>query len=266
VTSYFQPLQPDIQSRSPAGLRDLWVDRVDANLLLASLPPADFDLLAPDLRDAMLDRGSVLHESGEPIRDVYFPREGLIGLLCPMPDGRAVETASIGRDGAVGITAALGAPIAHSRAVVHLPVRAVQIPAARLADIADRSKAVHRMIVCYTDAFLGQAQQLVACSTLHPVQERMCRWLLQARDRAGSDTLPVTQEYLSDVLGVQRTTVTLISRMLQTQGIINVRRGRIQVRDLKALEGKACACYGAMLRLAAESSRHPELSHASPAR
>jgi CRP-like cAMP-binding protein len=177
-----------------------------------------------------------------------------------------VETTSIGREGAVGITAALGAAVARSRAVVHLPMRAAQIPAARLADIAERSKAVHHMVVRYTDALLGHAQQLVACSTLHPVQERLCRWLLQARDNGGSDILPVTQELLADILGVQRTTITMISRMLQSQGIINVRRGRIHVRDVKTLEARACGCYRAMRGLADESTFQRQLPHVPSAR
>jgi CRP-like cAMP-binding protein len=192
----------------------------------------------------------VLHEIGQPIHEVYFPRDGLVGLVCPMVDGQAIETASIGRDGAIGVMAALGPRIAHSRAVVHLPGRAAQISAVRLTDIADRSKAVHAMIVHAVDALLGQAQQLSACSTVHPVQARLSRWLLQASHATGTDIIPVTQEFIADALGVQRTTVTMICRLLQSERIINVRRGRIRILNAAVLQAKTCACYGVMRRMA----------------
>jgi len=226
-----------------AGGLDLAVSAVGRNRLLTSLPQADFDTLAQYLTEVTLDKGTVLQEPGQPISRVTFPHGGLISMLGLLPEGHAVDTASIGREGAVGLSAGLGAQIAHCTAVVQLPVQAAQISAARFADAAARSRAVRDMIVRYNDLLLAQVQQLVACNTVHHVQERLCRWLLQARDRVGGDTLPLTQEFLADVLGVQRTTVTMIGRMLQAQGIINVRRGRIQIRDILALERKACACY-----------------------
>ncbi len=239
----------------PPAILDLGFDGIGRNRLLAGLSPADFDLLAPHISEVALDKGSVLQEPGQAISRVYFPHSGLISLLGMLPEGHAVDTASIGREGGIGLMAGLGAQTALSQAVVQLPVRAAQIPAPRFAEAAANSKPIRDMIVRYSELLLAQVQQLVACNTVHHVQERLCRWLLNARDRVGGDTLPLTQEFLADVLGVQRTTVTMIGRMLQAQEIIHVRRGRIHIRDVIALERKSCACYRVGRRLVDEYDR-----------
>jgi len=228
---------------------DVGVEVLGRNRLLAALPMADFALLAPHLVEATLDRGAVLQESGLPIRRVYFPHGGLVSLLGTVPEGHAVDTATIGREGAIGLSAGLGSPLGVSRAVVQLPGNAVHIAPARLADIAAQSKAVHAMIVHYNDVLLAQVQQSVVCNAVHHVHERLSRWLLHAHDRIDGDTIPLTQEFLSGLLGVQRTTVTAICRMLQEQGALDVRRGRIHICDVGALERKACACYRVVRRL-----------------
>ena len=219
------------------------------NRLLASLPAPDLALLTPHLVETALEAGAVLQEPGQPIRRVYFPRSGLVSLLGILPEGHAIDTASIGRDGAIGLSAGLGAQIALSRAVVQLPGSAAQIAANRLAEAAARSRVVHDMIVRYSDVLLAQVQHAVVCNTVHHVQERLCRWLLHAHDRIDGDTVAITQEFLSGMLGVQRTTVTAICRMLQADHIVDVRRGRIHIRDLAALERKSCSCYHVVRRL-----------------
>jgi CRP-like cAMP-binding protein len=225
------------------------------NRLLADLPAADFSSLASYMTDAVLDKGTVLQEPGEPISRVYFPHSGLVSLLGVLPDGNAVDAATIGREGAIGLSIGLGSTIAVSRAVVQLQARVAQINALAFAEIAARSAAISQMIARYNDTLLAQVQQSVACNALHHVQARLCRWLLHARDRTEADMLPLTQEFLAGILGVQRTTVTIISRTLQADGIIHVRRGRIQILDARALEGKACACYGAIRHLTASARR-----------
>jgi CRP-like cAMP-binding protein len=230
-------------------IQDVGAEAIGRNRLLAALPPAPFDLLAPHLLETTLEKGQVLEESGESITRVYFPHGGLISLLAILPEGHAIDTTTVGREGAIGLAAALCAQTAFTRAVVQLPAPAASISAARLAEVAAASKPVHDMIVRYSAMLLAQVQQLAACNTVHHVQERLCRWLAHARERMGGDTLPLTQEFLADVLGVQRTTVTMIARMLQAQGIIQVRRGRIHIRDIAALEHKACACHRIVRRL-----------------
>ena len=228
---------------------DLGVGAVGRNRLLAMLPPADFALLAPHLVETTLDSGALLAEPGQPIKRVYFPHGGLISLLAIVPEGHAVETATIGREGAVGLSAGIGSQTAVSRAVVQLPGAAAHIAPARLMEATTQSRTLREMIVRYGDVLLAQVQQTVVCNTVHHVDARLCRWLMQAHDRIDGDTIPLTQEFLSGLLGVQRTTVTAICRMLQAEGIISVRRGRIQIRDLGALTRKACPCYGAVRRL-----------------
>src|SRR5262249_44809621 len=137
------------------------------------------------------------------------------------------------------------------------------LPASRLAELADRSKRLRAMIARYQDTLLAQVQQTVVCNTVHPIQARMCRWLLQAHDRMATDNLALTQEFLSGVLGVQRTTITLVSRLLQAEGIVQVRPGHIHTRDQAALERKAWDCYRTMRRptdqIGREANRVPGL-------
>ena len=213
------------------------------NRLLGALSPDDFDRIAPHLRETALEPGSVLHEPDQPIQRICFPSGGLVSLMALLPDGQAIDTVTIGREGAVGLSAAIGSPTARTRALVQLPGRALAIPAARMAEVAERSPSLRGVIVRYGEIVMAQVQQNVVCNTAHPIQARLCRWLLQARDRTGADTLAVTQELLSTVLGVQRTTITLVARVLQTEGILQVRRGRIIIGDAAALEEKACDCY-----------------------
>ena len=232
--------------KAPPAIVEVGFAGIGGNRLLAALPAADFALLAPHLAEASFKHGSVLQEPGQPVTHVYFLESGLVTLLALLPEGHAVDTGSIGREGAIGLTAGLSAQKAVTRAVVHVPVSAAQISVARLAEAASRSKPVRNMIVRYTDGLLEQTLRLAACNAVHDVSQRLCRWLLQAHHRTGDHTVPVTQECLAGMLGVQRTTVTAIGRTLQTDGVVKVRRGRIQILDVGALEYRACTCdrYG----------------------
>jgi CRP-like cAMP-binding protein len=239
VSENLSQVRPDT---SPPIL-DLDLSDIGGNRLLNALPPADFDLLAPDIVKVSFAQGSVLHEPGQPIARAYFLESGLVSLFALLPEGHAVGTCSIGREGALGLAAALYPQTALTRAVVHVPVSAAEISVARLAEAATRSKPIRDMILCYNDGLLEQTSKLLACNTVHQVSQRLCRWLLQAYDRTGDDTLLLTQDCLAGVLGVQRTTVTMIASTLQADGIIKVRRGRIQIQDFGALERRSCVCY-----------------------
>jgi CRP-like cAMP-binding protein len=219
---------------------------LESNRLLSLLSPTDLSLLAPDLRDISLSRGALLHDIGDPVEHVYFPRGGMISLLAVMQTGETVETATIGREGAVGLAAGLGSRSAAGRAVVQLPGAAARISATRLHAAASQSSAIHDLAVRYNDLLISQIQQSVACNALHHVEARLCRWLLQTHDRVGGDLLPLTQELLGQMLGVRRTTVTIVARVLQRTGMIRYRRGIIQILDRHALEDGACECYAAI--------------------
>ena len=223
--------------RSPIGRR---------NLLLAALPAADLALLAPQLKDVVLEQGAVLQEQGEPIDQVYFPHDGIISLLAVMRQGDAIETATIGYEGAVGSFAGLGQRRSHTRAVVQVAGAATRIAAPHFRKAVQDSDAVCRIVVRYGEMLLIQVQQTAACNALHAVEARLSRWLLQARDRLDSNTIKLTHEFLSQMLGVRRTTVTVVANVLQQAGLIRYHRGQIEIVDRQGLEARACECYEAI--------------------
>jgi CRP-like cAMP-binding protein len=221
------------------------------NRFLATLPPHDFSLLAPHLRTVALERGVMLHDVGEEIDHVYFPHSGMVSLVAVMQSGATVETATIGRGGVIGASAGLGARWAFGRAIVQLPGTAAWISGAQFHAAANQSQAIRDLIVRYNDLLLAQVQQSVACNALHALEARLCRWLLQTHDCIDGDAIPLTQEFLGQMLGVRRTTVTIAARLLQTAGLIRYRRGLIHIVDRAALEDIACECY-AVVKLNAD--------------
>jgi len=222
------------------------LDTARANRFLAALPLHDHSLLAPHLRSVELARGVVLHDAGEPIDYVYFPHSGMVSVVTIMRNGATVETASLGRTGVIGGTAALGARHAVGRAIVQLPGSASRLPAPRFHAAAQESQAIRDLAVRYNDLLIAQTQQSVACNALHTLEARLCRWLLQTHDCVNGDAIPLTQEFLGQMLGVRRTSVTLAARLLQSAGMIRYRRGHILVVDRAGLEEAACECYAAI--------------------
>ena len=216
------------------------------NRLLAALPPADFDLLAPDLETVALDQDMVLSRAGDQIEYVFFPDSGAISLMIDMANGQTVATATIGREGAVGLLSVLGPSPSASTAIVRAAGSASRISASRFHATFSRSPAIRHAVQIHTRTMLMQFQLGVACNALHPVKARMARWLLHFRDHIDHDILPLTQEALSQILGVRRTTVTLLMRNLRESGAIRSdRRGRIEV-DRSRLAAGACECHGVM--------------------
>ena len=216
------------------------------NRLLAALPPADFDLLAPELETVALDQDAVLSRAGDQIKHVFFPDSGAISLMIDMANGQTVATAAIGREGAVGLLSVLGPSPSAGTAIVRAAGTASLIPASRFHAAFNRSPAIRHAVQIHVRAMLLQFQVGMACNALHPVQARMARWLLHLRDRMDHDVLPLTQEALSQILGGRRTTVTLLVRNLRASGAIRSdRRGQIEV-DRSRLAAAACECHGTM--------------------
>ena len=216
------------------------------NRLLAALPPADFDLLAPGLETVALDQEVVLSRVGDPIEHVFFPDSGAISLMINMADGQTVATAAVGREGAVGILSVLGPSPSAVTAIVRAGGTASRIPASRFHAAFNGSPAIRHAVQIHTRAMLIQFQLGVACNALHPVKARMARWLLHFRDRIDHDILPLTQEALAQILGVRRTTVTLLMHKLRASGAIRSdRRGQIEV-DRSRLAVAACECHDTM--------------------
>jgi len=218
------------------------------NRLLGILPPADFDLLAPEFEKVALHQDVVLSQSGERMEHVFFPHSGAISLMIEMANGQTVATASVGREGAIGILSVFGPSLSVITASVRMAGTASRIPAARFHAAFSKSFAIRQAVQVHITSLLTQFQLGVACNALHPVGARMARWLLQLRDCSDSDVLPLTQEALSQILGVRRTTVTLLMRNLRESGAIRSdRRGKIEV-DRPRLAAAACECHASMRR------------------
>ncbi len=219
-----------------------------ANRLLAHIPRAGFASLAPHLEVVPLHSRDVLFEAGAPLEAVYFPHSGVICLMAAMRDGVA-ETAAIGSEGFIGFEAVLGGEAAANRALVQLSGSASRVPVAALRAAMMDVPAIRDLLLRYVRYFLIQALQSVACNTLHEVEERCARWLLMAHDRAGeTDTFNLTQEFLAEMLGVHRPSVTIVARTMQNAGLIRYSRGVIAITDRKGLEEAACECYGLVKR------------------
>jgi CRP-like cAMP-binding protein len=213
------------------------------NRLLFALTSEDHSLLAPHLKELSLELGSLLQEEGEPVEQIYFPHQGMVSLLAIMSDGQGIETATVGSEGAVGAMSGFGARRGFTRAVVQAPLVASRISSLQFQAAVQKSETLRNLMASYSEALFAQVQQTAACNALHTMESRLARWLLQTRDRIDSDVLPLTQEFLSQMLGVRRTTVTLVANQLEQAGLIKNRRGRIVVMDRMGLEGVACECY-----------------------
>ncbi|MDB5654638.1 MAG: transcriptional regulator, Crp/Fnr family [Tardiphaga sp.] len=218
-----------------------------ANHLLAALPADTLALLTPHLTTHALKQGVVLYEASDEVEQIYFPHSGMVSMLAVMQNGKAIETATIGREGVVGAMAGLGLYSSMVRAVVQLPMITSRISAARFRHVASSNRLVENLCIRYNEVLLTQARLTAACNALHPVDARFCRWLLQSADRAESNTLPLTQELLSEMLGVRRTSVTDVAGRLQREGLISFSRGVIQLLDRRALEAMTCECYQSLI-------------------
>ena len=216
------------------------------NRLLASLSSADFELLRPHLKTIELVHGKVLFDAGDPIKRVYFPHSGIISLVVGLKGGRSIEVAMIGRDSVVGGSLALGSGFALNKGIVLAPGVASILDVNRLRKAAATSVALRKTLFRHKRAMLAQAQQSAACNVTHTVEARLSRWLLRSHDLLGGGTLPATQDFLAQMLGVRRTSVSSIANILKKAGLIKYARGRIQITNLKGLKNAACECYGAV--------------------
>jgi CRP-like cAMP-binding protein len=213
------------------------------NHLLDELGDAGFALLEPHLRNVELLQGTVLQEHDAPIEHVYFLLSGVVSLISVMKGGEMIETAVVGREGAIGAFGALGPWNAFSRAVVRLPGAAAAIPVSAFQAAARQSDRIRNLILRYKDSLLAQVQQMAACNALHGIEERLARWLLQTLDRFDHPKLPLTQDLMAQMLGVRRTTITLVAGKFQEAGLIRYSRGQVVVLDRPRLEEAACECY-----------------------
>jgi CRP-like cAMP-binding protein len=229
------------------------------NRLLAALDPTDYALIRPHLSTACFARGAILQEQGAPVAHVYFPMSGLVSLVSVMEGGEEVETAVVGRDGAVGAFVGVGRWNALTRATVQIPAVCSVITESHFRAVISQSERIRDLILRFKEALLGQVQQTAACNALHPLEARLARWLLQALDLIDERELPLTQESLAKMLGVRRTSVTVVASKLQADGLIRYWRGQITV----GLEDVACECYRAIRARTDNIARAPSASEAA---
>jgi len=216
------------------------------NRLLQRTTCADLARLKPHLTKIRMATGKVLHPAGTPIEHVYFPLGGMVSLLAVMKSGEQIETAITGREGVVGASVGIDGAFSNGQATVQADGPAWQITSARFLDVYNTSESFRSLMNRYLGVIHFQAQQSAACHAIHTVESRLCRWLLQAQDVVESDLVDLTQEFLSHMLGVQRSSVSQCAHTLQKTGTIRYSRGRIQVLDREGLEECACECYAAI--------------------
>jgi CRP-like cAMP-binding protein len=215
------------------------------NQLLAMLPAQEFDELRPHLHVVPLISRQVLGDFHSHVRNVYFPVSGVISFVVPLKDGEMVESGMVGRDGVVGAGPALNKSVLFSQAIVQVPGKALAINPERLREVAGRRPVVQSVLLRHEQFLLAQVHQSVACNAMHNVEQRMCRWILRMYDLAGRD-VPVTHEFLAQMIGVGRPRVSIVASTLQRFGLIDCKRGCIHIRDFDGLRRTSCECHQAV--------------------
>jgi CRP-like cAMP-binding protein len=214
-----------------------------SNRILDGLPQNILAALKPHLHMVDLVFGDTVAYPGEDVTRVYFPHTGVISLVVEMEVGDMIETAMVGRDGVANAAASMDGKIALHKGIVQVAGTASAISPDIIRSIANDFEPFRAMLIRHEQVLLAQAQQSAGCNASHTVEARMCRWLLRMRDLTQSDGMKLTQEFLGQMLGVRRTSVTLVAGTLQRAGLIKYRRGHIEIIDAEAMEASSCECY-----------------------
>jgi len=214
-----------------------------SNLILAALADAERQALASHLTHVELPQHQILFDIRDTVTDVYFGMDAVVSLVIPLSTGEVVETAMVGRDSVIGSAAALNGRISLNQAIVQIGGRAMRCAVEPLKDVLQNHSHARALMGAHEQALLAQAQQSAACNATHVIESRLARWLLRAADLHGGDELPLTQEYIAQMLGVRRTSVTVVARTLQEAGMIRYKRGHMKLLDVAALQETACECY-----------------------
>jgi CRP-like cAMP-binding protein len=215
----------------------------NGNKILAALSKEDYGRLIPKLEQVSLDFGKTIYEPGEIMREIYFPNSGIITLLAAVENGATLEVGIVGREGVVGLPVFLGVNITSSRAIVHCSGFAMRIKAADFLEESRNGGGLPNLLQRFTYTLLAQVSQSAACYRFHAIEARLARWLLMTADRVEANDFQITQEFLSNMLGVRREAVNRSAVVLQQQGLIQYSRGRIRITDRTGLEKATCACY-----------------------
>ncbi len=218
------------------------------NEILLALSRTESEAVLPKLEFVRLKLHQVLHEAGETMKSAYFSNSGMFSVLNVMPDGKSVEVGLIGKEGFSGTPLVAGFRTAHTRTVVQADATAFRVDADALRTLLPKCPKLERALNRYGQLLAVQVTQIAACNRLHEVNERLARWLLMTQDRVGSHDLPLTQEFLAQMLGTRRSSVTVSAGTLQKAGLISYTRGNVEILDRPNLEEAACDCYGLLQR------------------
>jgi CRP-like cAMP-binding protein len=218
-------------------------DKSRGNRLLDALETASRRRIDPHLEPVRLELGAIVCEAGGLLKHAYFPQGAVLSLLTVLEDGSAIETANIGREGAFGVFAAMYSRVSFNRCMVQLEGGMVRCPIELLQLEFRCSEQVRNLFVSYSETQLSQVQQTAACNAMHTTEQKLCRWLLMMHDRAEGDVLTYTHEFLAQMLGANRKSVTLAAQSMQAAGLISYLRGKIRILDRAGLEKASCECY-----------------------
>lgn len=218
------------------------------NHLLARANPVDLEDLGRKLKVVDLKHGHVLADFGQQVADVYFPHVGIISSVVELQDGWTIETGMIGRDGVFGAAQALDNKVSLNKVMVQVPGRASVVDAEHLRAVTHSSPELLTLLLRYERFFLAQVQQTTACNALHTIEQRMCKWLVRMHDLTG-DELPLTQEFMAQMMGVRRSSVSTVAAQLQKEGLISYRRGIVRIIDINLVQRRSCECYKAVREL-----------------
>jgi len=216
------------------------------NEILLNLPRRESELLLPKLEFVRLKVHHVLHEPGDTLKSAYFCNTGLISILSVFPDGKSVEVGLVGNEGFIGLPLVAGFRTAPTRAIAQIEATAFRIDSERLVGLLRECPKLERQLHQFSHIMAMQVTQIAACNRLHEVNERLARWLLMSADRIGSNSVPLTQELIAQMLGTRRSSVTVASGMLQKAGLIAHRRGDVKIINRRKLEEASCECYSIM--------------------
>jgi len=220
------------------------VDKVlHENQFLGAFEPEARIRVRNYMRPVTLKLGTIVCEAGSSLHEAYFPQGSVLSLLTVLESGSAIECANIGREGAFGLFSAMYSRVSFTRCIVQLEGPTLRCPIEPLRAEFQNSEHIRDLFVSYSETLLSQVMQSVGCNALHTVEERICRWLLMMHDRAEGEPLTYTHEFMANIIGANRTSVSLAAQALQNEGLISYRRGVMQVKDREGLERASCECY-----------------------
>jgi CRP-like cAMP-binding protein len=212
------------------------------NRILSRASPVDFEGLRRQLRVVDLKQGLVIAASRSHVSQVYFPHSGILSCVVELENGWAIESGMIGKDGVFGTAQAIDGKLSLHKVVVQVPGVASVVNADHLKAVAQSSPEFLSLLVKYDQFLLGQIQQTTACNAIHSVEQRMCKWLVRMYDLVGTE-LPLTQEFMAQMMGVQRTSVNGVAKQLQSECLISYRRGKVTILNIDLVQRRACECH-----------------------